>query len=378
MTSRTSPGFLFFPQSRTILRARKELILAIDNFLWHLGSGEMTAQSLGERLGTSASEVGPVLDQYYEAGVLSKRMGKFCPAPDCLIGVIWEDEFGNDNCPNCGAELTDEWRRETPDTHYVIRQEGRAFPPWILLIHGMNTTGDWQQRIAFIQGLMGESSPFFSYKYGIKRIEPFFGVLQKWRTRRFLREYRQARMEAEQHGVTGPPDVIAHSFGTLIIGRALRADPSVKFGRVLLCGSILPPNFEWSQYFREDRALTVLNHFGGKDFWAKIAVRAIPNSGPSGRIGFVESSTCPDRLFNVRYPAYHHSDFFEPRFFETHFKILWRPYFWGRLEELSKTINLHAGLPCWKKPVFCLRAPFLTWLLVLSLFVLLYWMVWGK
>jgi pimeloyl-ACP methyl ester carboxylesterase len=358
--------YLFFPESKNI-QAKPGLVLSVDNFLWRLGSGEMTARSLAQQLDADHKEIALILNQYLKAGILTRRMGRPCPNDSCTVGVIWEDKFGSDTCDICGAELTDEWRALAPEEHFEINRSGRTFPPWMLLIHGMNTRGEWQQRVAFIQGLMGETSPICIYKYGIKRIEPFFGFLQNSRLSQFLLKYRQARELARRNGLDEPPDVIAHSFGTLIIGNALRKDPSVTFGKILLCGSILPPDFEWSQFIEKDRVEMVLNHIGGKDSWARIAVRAIPHSGPSGRIGFLESPSNRDRMFNVLYRDYGHSDFFKEELYDNHFMAVWRPFFWGKLDELGNTVNLHKGAAKWVRPSFCARAPFLTWLMVLLL-----------
>ena len=239
-----------------------------------------------------------------------------------------------------------------------------------MLLHGMNTEGEWQQDSVYRFGLYNEHSPFKIYKYGIRRIEPFFKLLQNKRVSKFIKDYKQASKEARQCGINDPPDIIAHSFGTLILVRAMERDKAISFGRVLLCGSIIRPDFDWLKYKREGRVDLILNHFGGKDFWAHIAVYAIPRSGPSGRIGFVEMKETRDYIFNVKYPAYKHSDFFKDDNFPQQFKFLWRPFLWGRLDELKGVIELHNGVRRWKLPPFLFRGIIIRLSLVLILIVL--------
>jgi pimeloyl-ACP methyl ester carboxylesterase len=218
--------------------------------------------------------------------------------------------------------------------------------------------------MAFRHVLRGNNAPFYIYKYGIQRIEPFFDRLQENRVRVFIKDFLDIRNEAKQEDVDEPPDIVAHSFGTLIIGRALELNKDIKFGKVILCGSILPPDFDWQGYISSKRVAAVLNHFGSNDFWARIAVRGIPHSGPSGRIGFIETGNKKDLLFNVRAEGYAHSDFFEKNKFNQHYNSIWQPFLWGKLHQLSKSLKLHDGVKEWKRPSFFLRAPFLTYISV--------------
>jgi len=75
--------------------------------------------------------------------------------------------------------------------------------------------------------------------------------------------YAQRRFQQETH-------LIAHSLGTYLIGRALRARPEFHLGRVVLVGCVLPRSFAWSQLRavgvkNTPKCLAVRNEIARKD-----------------------------------------------------------------------------------------------------------------
>jgi serine/threonine-protein kinase len=58
------------------------------------------------------------------------------------------------------------------------------------------------------------------------------------------------------------PDIIAHSFGTWLVGHALESNPDIQVGRVVLTGSILRPDFNWKEHMPSGQVEAVLNHYG--------------------------------------------------------------------------------------------------------------------
>jgi hypothetical protein len=67
----------------------------------------------------------------------------------------------------------------------------------------------------------------------------------------------------------------------------------------------------WARLIERGQAEAVLNHFGAKDFWARIAHDVIPDSGPSGRDGF----NANPRIVQKRADGFGHSDLFGPAIF---------------------------------------------------------------
>lgn len=75
----------------------------------------------------------------------------------------------------------------------------------------------------------------------------------------------------------GPISVIAHSFGTYIVGRYLKEanDITEKFDAVILCGSILNQDYDWPSLLDDAVIGRVLNTISTKDEWVKF----LPNGG---------------------------------------------------------------------------------------------------
>ena len=87
-----------------------------------------------------------------------------------------------------------------------------------------------------------------------------------------------------------------------------------------------------------------------------MAVRAIPDAGPSGAIGFLAGDV---RIYNLAADV-GHSDFFEEGNLAPTFDDIWRRFLRNRLEDLHG-VDLHATCPQWTRPNVLQRAPTLIW-----------------
>lgn len=91
---------------------------------------------------------------------------------------------------------------------------------------------------------------------------------------------------------TRPPHVVAHSLGTFLIGMILRLHPDVRLGRVILAGCVLPRRFDWEAYHLENKAFNaVRNEVGKKDWVVRIAGYAthlVWGLGNAGVVGFTD------------------------------------------------------------------------------------------
>ena len=65
---------------------------------------------------------------------------------------------------------------------------------------------------------------------------------------------RRLSSETMNAGFGGMSDVIAHSFGTWLLGHALRNDPTLKVGRIIPTGCILRPDFDWNELITRGQA----------------------------------------------------------------------------------------------------------------------------
>lgn len=110
--------------------------------------------------------------------------------------------------------------------------------------------------------------------------------------------------------------VIAHSFGTYIIGSILQQEFDIRIHRLILCGSVLPRNFAWEKVLRQLERNGVINECGKRDIWPVMAQSLSWGYGASGTHGF-GAALVRDRFHDMTY-----SQYFSPEFVEKH----WVPF----------------------------------------------------
>lgn len=115
------------------------------------------------------------------------------------------------------------------------------------------------------------------------------------------------------------PSVVAHSFGSYIIGYGMLKHPDMKFDKVVFCGCILPTDFDWPLLISRDQVNYIRNEYGKRDFWARIVRWFVPRAGDSGFRGFDLVSSV---LEQQRFDDFIHSDFFHDR----HIRAHWIPF----------------------------------------------------
>jgi alpha-beta hydrolase superfamily lysophospholipase len=114
------------------------------------------------------------------------------------------------------------------------------------------------------------------------------------------------------------PSIVAHSFGTYILGNALLRYDWLAFNKVILCGSILPTDFPWDKLIERGQVQAVRNEFGVRDVWTRLARWFVAGTGPSGHRGFACSH---ERLEQEEF-AYEHSEYFD----KGHMEAKWLPF----------------------------------------------------
>jgi pimeloyl-ACP methyl ester carboxylesterase len=311
---------------------------------------------MGSQGSCSPGKAAVLLDHLIELGAVTMADVRRCP--NCDQELSLEESLG-DLCPNCGESFAEQPGGVLVSTSYERETEVGRSVPWVLALHGMNTRGSWQEEFGWLVATTyGRSVPVFVYKYGNVRQ----GVFLKWRQRK-LRDQLASKLRrlagGLQHGALGSrPDVLAHSFGSWLIGHALQEYQDLKVGRVLLMGSILRPDFSWSELQARGQVESVMNHYGGRDMWARIACYFIPGSGPSGWRGFDADTG----VLNREEPEFRHSSFFREGPMLNSYKSLWRPFL-QRPEERLAEMSTGSGTN-WREPPLILRATAPRWLLL--------------
>jgi len=299
--------------SKALEPADPALIAKLEALIAEGGAPEFDPVELARagRLGWSRAELTAALETLAARGLLTRVDKALCPVQTCGRPIS-EEDVAAQRCPSCTTDFRTLDHPE-PEVRTVYRYVGPLSRDvqWAVVMHGMNTLGPWQEEFSWRLALkLRYSAPVLIHKYGLVRL----GVLFRFRHRALvqalgLRLTRSFALAAA-NGRTQPPDIILHSFGTLLFAKMLD-DPAFKalrFGRVVMAGSIVRPDHTWHRHIEAGRVEAVLNHCGARDYIVDLAAFAIPDTGPSGRVGIIDAA-----VINVRADGYDHSTFFQDR-----------------------------------------------------------------
>lgn len=178
-------------------------------------------------------------------------------------------------------------------------------------LHGIRTRGEWQKDLC---PLVSERHwKYYPLDYGYFTAPHLaVGFTHNEKVSWFRKKMNQ--IYSENPGAL--PSIIVHSFGSLILAKALSRYTDLKFDKVILTGSIIPVEFPWFEVVQRKQVSFVRNLVGKADFWSKIAKR-LPwtGAGNSGAVGF-NNSEYADFLEDVVYEQFNHGDTHFPDVFK--------------------------------------------------------------
>jgi len=206
------------------------------------------------------------------------------------------------------------------NTDLAASTPAAARPTLLILLHGIRTDAEWQERLAsrFTNTPGFEVVPI---KYG--RLDPF-RFWSPFFTRKKIIEQINTRLQNTLKDFPGYRKVIiAHSFGTYALVEIMKANPLVRFDRIILCGSIVSQNFNWDDLKDQIEMPPnghlrdyIVNECGARDIWPILAQTTTFGFGSTGTFGF-GASEVRDRYHDVP-----HSGYFEDKFIEDY----WLPF----------------------------------------------------
>jgi TIR domain len=198
-------------------------------------------------------------------------------------------------------------------------------------LHGIRTLAVWQKGLSDLAGSRGWVCRLERWSFGRLSLPAFLTpwtreAKLKWLRRQYDAEINDRRLDIEQ-GQT--PSVVAHSFGTYILGYTLIRFDFIRFNKVILCGSILPRDFPWDKLIERGQIQAIRNEYGVRDPWVKRVRWFVRGTGPSGASGF----TCKhDRLEQEEF-EYDHGDYFGT----DHMDDRWMPFLNRPLGEIPRS-----------------------------------------
>jgi hypothetical protein len=280
----------------------------VDALLARITSGaspELDAKLTAAHLGIQEEITIELLDAASKASLLERRETLYCPAcKESLEAMDAKAEL----CPLCQNAFVDHGGILTKVSYRLDAHPPRAIP-WVIVIHGFCTDGEWQQSFSWrMANKLKYSAPVLIYKYGLIR----FSILVRWRHRQMAKQLgtaiRTAAECARASRIPEPPDVILHSFGSQLFVQLLAMPEfdDLKFGRIIAAGTVIRPNYNWTEQISQGRLEAVFCHCGGRDKAVRFAQYFIPGTGPGARTGFSDSAA-----INVMNENYKHSGCFE-------------------------------------------------------------------
>ena len=248
----------------------------------------------------------------------------------------------------------------------------------LITIHGINSKGKWQSDLTEVLGphfkcsaikysdyrwlgatkilidplalllCISVSIYFYSYSGGGRVslatfIIASFVIAMLVSTLRRIRTLRKVKKALDDLTSTGKsPHVIAHSFGTYLLGCIIAHWSDIRIDHVIFIGCVLKRKTPWSSYLKKNPKAVrrIRNEMATGDLTAWLAVifyGLFPGLGHAGVVGFSDLShyvdpnsgcgvECTMLVHNVRLGRLGHRDVFEGR---GHAQRFWLPFLWG-------------------------------------------------
>lgn len=206
----------------------------------------------------------------------------------------------------------------------LITQEKNGQLKNIVTIHGIRTVGAWQVDFQKIVESKIPNTKFLHYSYPLLDIWSF--ISPKTRQKQ-VKDFYKKLVTLSEDSVENIY-FFAHSNGTYILAKALilaaKNNINLKIKRIVLSGSVLKDDFDWSAILSQYDCL-VINECGLKDNILILNEIFIFDAGMAGRVGF--KNIFSNNIIN-RYYNFGHSDYFDKEFMDTS---------WSNLITSSKT-----------------------------------------
>lgn len=243
---------------------------------------------------------------------------------DAYLDVFSHDYLGNkkglvkivvNHSPDCLPDLPADRTRlyDSVLTSYVGHYFARLddVKGVVIPIHGIRTHADWLPQLTLQASLDGWAvAPFV---YGYKDIT----ILRNQKEKDAVQEAFRQWLSTIRRSYSGPISIIAHSFGTYIIGRYLSeaGDISATFESIILCGSILNTAYDWTPLFNNNKVGRVLNTISEKDEFVKFlpdnGIAVLAKDSFYGQAGVAGFSCQHENLQQIASKLLKHNNLFE-------------------------------------------------------------------
>jgi hypothetical protein len=215
----------------------------------------------------------------------------------------------------------------------------------VYMLHGIRTLAEWQKKFSDVALVYDWKCRLDRWSFGKFSLLAFLNPWAREAKLEWFRKQYEAEANDKDVGIDTEhaPSIVAHSFGTYILGYSLLRFDFIRFNKVIVCGSILPVGFPWDKLIERGQVQAVRNEFGVRDFWVRCAGALVKGAGSSGAEGF----TCKhERLVQEKFD-YQHSQYFG----KDHMRDRWIPFLERDMEVLQRVEGLSVEKPTAKLPI---------------------------
>lgn len=172
----------------------------------------------------------------------------------------------------------------------------------IISLHGIRTRGKWQKDLSPL--ITEQGWIYYPLDFGWYSVLFFIpAIFRRGKIEWFREGYREIRNRYPDV----VPSIVAHSFGSWILCKAIEKYEHLKFDKIILTGSIVNSDFDWKGIHARNQVAAVRNDIGSRDFWARFSRFFAWGTGHSGYAGFEQNS---EFLTDKTYAHYDHGSAF--------------------------------------------------------------------
>lgn len=210
----------------------------------------------------------------------------------------------------------------------------------ILTVHGINTFGDWQEKLAkYHDQSVGEDLSNLPFKH--PGIDPLTFIIPSKRNK-IIKDFVQDLIFWLERNKAKDIVCFSHSFGTYILVKALEQIPEdlIKpISMVVLSGSVLKENYDFRKLL-DSSNITIVNEVSKDDIPLLFSKSVVLGTGMAGRIGFnrFAGERLIQRFFNGGHSWYFNDE-------NTFIEDYWIPILEGK--EKPSPVNICSQY-CWK------------------------------
>lgn len=172
----------------------------------------------------------------------------------------------------------------------------------VISLHGIRTRGVWQKDLSPL--ITEQGWIYYPLDFGWFSVLFFIpGFIRSRKIEWFRERYKEVRSRYPDV----VPTIIAHSFGTWILCKAIAKYEHLKFDKIILCGSVIKSKFDWETVYKRNQITAVKNDCAKKDVWARFSKFFAWGTGDAGYAGFCQKK---EYIHDKIYHFYDHGSAF--------------------------------------------------------------------